>query len=199
MSQEVAGPGQDLGLTHRNRVTQLHDDIAGVVRGQPEALEALYRTTSAKLFGVCLRILKDRGEAEEVLQEVYLTVWRKAHVFDPDRGLSPMTWLAAMARNKAIDRLRSRGRRRPAEPIDTAAGLADAAPSALDLLEVSGERRRLDLCLAELDGPQRIAIRTAFFDGASYPELAERMGAPLGTLKSWVRRGLLKLRACLER
>ena len=180
-------------------MTQLHDDIAGVVRGQPEALEALYRTTSAKLFGVCLRILKDRGEAEEVLQEVYLTVWRKAHVFDPDRGLSPMTWLAAMARNKAIDRLRSRGRRRPAEPIDTAAGLADAAPSALDLLEVSGERRRLDLCLAELDGPQRIAIRTAFFDGASYPELAERMGAPLGTLKSWVRRGLLKLRACLER
>ena len=180
-------------------MTQLHDDIAAVVRGQPEGLEALYRATSAKLFGVCLRILKDRGEAEEVLQEVYLTVWRKAHVFEPARGLSPMTWLAVLARNKAIDRLRSRGRRQPAEPIEMAAALADGQPSPLDRLESSGDHRRLEKCLAELDGQQRIAIRTAFFEGASYPELAQRMGAPLGTLKSWVRRGLLKLRTCLER
>lgn len=180
-------------------MTQLQDDIAGVARGDREALGSLYRTTSAKLFGVCLRILKDRGEAEEVLQEVYLTVWRKAHVFEPERGVSPMTWLATLARNKAIDRLRSRGRRSPPEPIDAAATLADPAPDALDRLEAAGEARRLHLCLSELEGPQRTAIRTAFFEGASYPELAQRLQTPLGTLKSWVRRGLLKLRACLER
>jgi RNA polymerase sigma-70 factor (ECF subfamily) len=75
----------------------------------------------------------------------------------------------------------------------------DPGPSPLDRVEAAGERGRLDACLDELDHAQRLAIRSAFLEGASYPELAERMGAPLGTLKSWVRRGLLKLRACLER
>ena len=179
-------------------MTQLHEHIAGVARGDPEALRALYRSTSAKLFGVCLRILGDRGEAEDVLQEVYVTVWRKAHLFQPERGLSPMTWLAALARNKAIDRLRSRGRLRRTDPLDTASEVSDPAASALDGLELDGERRRLERCLAELDDRQSLAIRTAFFEGASYPELADRLGTPLGTLKSWIRRGLLKLRTCLE-
>jgi RNA polymerase sigma-70 factor (ECF subfamily) len=179
-------------------VTQLLDDIAGVARGDPEALRALYRTTSAKLFGICLRILGDRGEAEDVLQEVYVTVWRKAHLFQPERGLSPMTWLAALARNKAIDRLRSRGRLRRADPLDAASEVRDPAASALEGLELDGERRRLERCLAELDERQSTAIRTAFFEGTSYPELADRLGTPLGTLKSWIRRGLLKLRTCLE-
>ena len=187
-----AGPGR------RSGVTQLHEDIAGVARGDPSALRALYRNTSAKLFGVCLRILGDRGEAEEVLQEVYVTVWRKAHLFDAGRGLSPMTWLVALARNKAIDRLRSAGRQRRTEPLEAAGEIVDPATGAQETLEQAGERGRLDACLAQLDARQQLVIRTAFFEGASYPELAGRMGTPLGTLKSWIRRGLLKLRACLE-
>ncbi len=178
---------------------ELTTQLARVAGGDREALRSLYRATSAKLFGVCLRILRDRGEAEEVLQEVYLTVWRKAHVFDAGRGLSPMTWLATLARNRSIDRLRSSGRARSMAPLEAAAEAADPGPSALSGLEASDERRRLEACLAELDGPPQAAIRTAFFDGASYPELARRMDVPLGTLKSWVRRGLLRLRACLER
>ena len=176
----------------------LVDHLTRVADGDAEALRALYRDTSAKLFGVCLRILKDRGEAEEVLQEVYITVWRKAGQFDASRGLSPMTWLAALARNKAIDRLRSSGRLRPSEPLDLAASVPETAPTALDRLESQGEHGRLEACLSELEPNQQTAIRTAFFDGASYPELAARMGAPLGTLKSWIRRGLLRLRVCLE-
>ena len=178
---------------------ELVAQLARVSRGDREALRALYRATSAKLFGVCLRILKDRGEAEEVLQEVYLTVWRKAHVFDAGRGLSPMTWLVTLARNRSIDRLRSSGRARSMAPLEAAGDPADPAPSALSGIEAGDDRRRLEACLGELDGAPRVAIRTAFFEGASYPELAQRMDVPLGTLKSWVRRGLLRLRACLER
>src|SRR6476659_572566 len=107
--------------------------LAKVAAGERNALQTTYRLTSAKLFGVCLRILGDRAEAEDVLQEVYLTVWQKAADFDPARA-SPMTWLITIARNKAIDRLRSRGHASRMEPIDSAVEIADTAPLAEDSL-----------------------------------------------------------------
>lgn len=167
-----------------------------IAHGDSGALSDLYDRTSSKLFGICVRLLGNHGEAEEVLQEVYLTVWKKAERFDPGKA-SPITWLAVLARNKAIDRLRRH--RLATDPIESAGDVADDQPSALDVLERVEEQGRLNGCLEELDHQQREMIRAAFLDGATYPELAEREGVPLGTMKSWVRRGLLRLRGCLQR
>ena len=160
------------------------------------AFATLYQLTSAKLFGVCLRICGDRQAAEDVLSEVYLTIWRRAGAFEPGRA-SPISWLATIARNRAIDWRRSTGRK-PAVSLDAAPDVADDAPSAEDQLVQGEADQRLHLCLDQLDDKQRGAIRTAFFDGMTYAELAERDGVPLGTMKSWVRRGLMRLKDCLR-
>jgi RNA polymerase sigma factor (sigma-70 family) len=172
--------------------------LARVAAGDRAALRSVYQTTSAKIFGVCLRILNDKSEAEDVLQDVYLTVWRKAGSFDPRRA-SPITWLASIARNRAIDRLRSSTAARRMEPIEAADAVSDPAPAAVERVELAQQHQRLALCLEELEARQSAAIRAAFFDGATYEELALRASVPLGTMKSLIRRGLLKLRACLER
>lgn len=176
----------------------LTDALVDVGRGNRGAFADVYQRTSAKLFGVCLRILGNHSEAEEALQEAFINVWRKAGAFDPQRS-SPITWLAALARNKAIDRLRARASR-PAERLDDdALEIADPTPSAAVALESSEEGVRLAGCLEELEAKQANAIRNAFYQGATYAELATRDAIPLGTMKSWVRRGLLRLKDCLER
>ena len=177
--------------------SQLVAAIARVAGGDRAALRIVYQDTSAKLFGVCLRILSDRSEAEDVLQEVYVTVWRKAAAFDPGRA-SPITWMVAIARNRAIDRLRSSAVSRRSEPIEAADAVSDPAPAASERVELAQQHQRLAGCLEELEARHSTAIRAAFLDGATYEELAARMNVPLGTMKSWIRRGLLKLRACLE-
>jgi RNA polymerase sigma-70 factor (ECF subfamily) len=177
--------------------SQLAAALVRVAGGDRSALRIVYQDTSAKLFGVCLRILKDRSEAEDVLQEVYVTVWRKAAAFDPNRA-SPITWLVAVARNRAIDRLRASAAGRRTEPIEAADAVSDPAPAAAEQVELAQQHQRLARCLDELEERQAGAIRAAFLDGATYEELAARMSVPLGTMKSWIRRGLLKLRACLE-
>ena len=168
-----------------------------IADGDRAALRQLYDATSSKLFGVCLRILSNRDESEDVLQEVYITVWRRADRFDASRA-SAMTWLSTIARNRAIDRLRARGPLAYAEPVEELE-IEDAAPRAEALVESAQDARRLQGCLGELDERTAGVIRTAFFEGVTYEALATRIGAPLGTVKSWVRRGLLKLRGCLER
>jgi RNA polymerase sigma-70 factor (ECF subfamily) len=172
--------------------------INRIAAGDKAALRLVYAETSAKLFGVCLRILGERSEAEDVLQEVYLTVWRKAASFD-ESVASPITWLVAIARNRAIDRLRASGASRAALPIEAAADVADESMSAVERLEIDEDRARLRECLRELEQRQAAAIRAAFLDGFTYDELAAKASVPLGTMKSWIRRGLMKLRACLER
>jgi len=175
---------------------RLAQDLAGVADGDRDALARVYRATSAKLFGVCLRILNDRQAAEEVLQEVYLTVWRKADQFERGRA-SPITWLAAVARNKAIDRLRERGGP-GSEPLEAGAAVPDPSPRADALLEISDEHRRLVDCLSGLEPRHAAVIRTAFWEGVTYDRLADREGVPAGTLKSWIRRGMQSLKGCLE-
>ncbi len=165
--------------------------------GDRAALQTVYRLTSAKLFGVALRILGERGEAEDVLQEVYVTVWRKAADFNAARA-SPMTWLIAIARNRAIDRLRSTRVSRRMEPIDAAAEVADSAPTADRTLESTQSNARLHGCLDGLATHERAALRGAYFDGNTYEDLAVRMSVPLGTMKSWIRRAMVKLKSCLE-
>jgi RNA polymerase sigma-70 factor (ECF subfamily) len=141
--------------------------------------------------------LKDRGEAEDVLQEVFVTVWRRAASFDPGRA-SPITWMVAIARNRAIDRLRASAVSRRMEPIESADAVSDPAPAAVERVELAQQHQRLSRCLEELEARHASAIRAAFLDGTTYEELAARMSVPLGTMKSWIRRGLLKLRTCLE-
>ncbi len=174
--------------------------VAGIRRcaaGERAALQELYRDTSAKLYGVCLRILGDRTEAEDVLQETYIAVWRQAARFDPQRA-SPITWLATIARNRAIDRLRSSARFRSSEPIEAANETADCAPLASEVVARSQEHAALLRCLGELEPQQADCVRTAFFEGLTYDALAKRMGVPPGTMKSWMRRSLMRLRGCLE-
>ena len=161
------------------------------------AFHELYRLTSAKLFGICLRICADRQAAEDVLHEVYLTIWRRAGAWEPGRA-SPITWLATVARNRAIDWRRAQGLRR-ATGLENAPDLPDTAPDAETALVAAGEWRLLLDCMAELEVRQRDAIRTAFFDGVTYGELAARAGVPAGTAKSWIRRGLARLKECLLR
>ena len=160
------------------------------------AFATLYSLTSAKLFGVCLRICGDRGAAEEVLSDVYLTIWQRAGAFEPGRA-SPISWLATIARKRAVDWRRSAGRR-PTMALDHAPDVADETPSVEEQMVRSEAERTLHLCLDQLDDKQRGAIRSAFFGGLTYAELAERDAVPLGTMKSWVRRGLQRLKDCLS-
>lgn len=173
--------------------------LAGLLRQSAaqdrRAFSALYQRTSSKLFGVCLRMLRERGEAEDVLQNVYITVWRRAESFDSTRATA-MTWLITLARNQCIDRLRQHRE----EPLDdvVADNLADPMPGPAAAGEASQDRQRLERCLDTLAEQQKSAVRAAFFSGATYNELAERCGVPLATMKSWIRRSLIRLRACLE-
>ena len=160
-------------------------------------MHEVYELTSAKLFGICLRILGTREEAEDVLQEVYLTVWHRADTFDAAKA-SPISWLAAIARNKAIDRARSLKSRVVERPVDEGLEVQDGRMDALARLEWTEDHRRLRGCLDGLEPHARDAITDAFFGGHTYEELARRGGRPLGTVKSWIRRGLLSLRECLE-
>jgi RNA polymerase sigma-70 factor, ECF subfamily len=170
--------------------------IARVALGDRAAFSALYDATSAKLFGICLRVLNDRHEAEDALQEVFVRVWHKAGSYAVN-GLSPMTWLITLARNLSIDRLRAR--KAPAETLDAVPELADAGPTPETAAIAASERGRIAGCLGELEPARADAVRRAYLDGASYQELADRHGVPLNTMRTWLRRSLLKLRDCLSR
>lgn len=163
--------------------------------GDRSALRGVYDATHAKLFGIVLRICGERQAAEDVLQDVYLTIWRRAGAFDPGRA-SPITWMATIARNRAIDRVRSSAIRRT-EPEDAALAVADDRPLAPQLIAQAQTATKLHGCLDTLEERQQAAIRTAFFEGLTYAELADRLEVPLGTVKSWIRRGMLKLKECL--
>lgn len=178
------------------RRARLADALVRTGYGDRSAFEAVYRATSAKLFGVCLRIFPDRNEAEEALQDAYLTIWNKAASFESGRA-SPISWLVAVTRNRAIDRLRARGKAGMTS-LDEAAEIADPAPLADAQLLASGENHVLHGCIEALERRDANFIRSAFIGGATYADLAAREGEPLGTVKSRIRRALIKLRGCME-
>lgn len=172
--------------------------LGRVAAGDALALEEIYRTTAPKLLGVIQRVLGPGPDAEDVLQDVYLTVWRRADSFDAARTAAPMAWLAAIARNRAIDRMRAR-QLRSGEDLDQVGDLADEqAIDAFEALAASEEGARLARCLETLDGNRARSIRMSYFGGLTYEAVAREIDQPLGTVKSWIRRGLAELRACLE-
>lgn len=176
--------------------------------GDREAFATLYGKTSAHLFAVVLRINRDRAQAEDILQEVYVNVWRAARTFDAAQS-QPLTWLTSIARNRAIDSLR-RAQAQPKfqQPFAVDAGtdeeddvyetVADGSPGPLELLGRAADARALGECMEKLSTLQKQSIALAFFHGLSHAEVAAQLRQPLGTVKSWVRRSLLVLKACLQ-
>jgi RNA polymerase sigma factor (sigma-70 family) len=192
-----------LEWTARSR--ELSQLLARAGVGDRAAFATLYDQTSSHLFAVVLRINRNKGQAEDVLQEVYVNVWRSASSFDAAQS-QPLTWLTRIARNRAIDSLR-RTQTQPQfenrfsgeeEDNDVYDDKADDAPGPLDLLSQASDARALTDCMQDLSAPQRQSVAMAFYDGLSHAEVAEKMGQPLGTVKSWVRRALASLKGCLE-
>lgn len=165
--------------------------------GDRAALSRLYQATSPQLFGLALRMVRQRDLAEEVLQDAFVAVWRHAGSFDRGRGPA-FGWLAAILRNQAIDLLRRRGREAPLDP-ELAAALPDPDPGPLDRAAQSEAARALADCLGELEEGPRRSILLAYYEGLTYEEAAQRLAAPVGTVKSWIRRSLMRLKRCLER
>lgn len=170
--------------------------IARMGTGDRTAFRSLYSATSAKLFGVLLRVLNNRAAAEDALQDVYVKIWQNAGRYRAN-GLSPMTWLITIARNTAIDRLRRR--RAAGQPVeDLAERLADPAPGPEAQAVRASEAARLGACLEALEDAKSDAVRRAYMEGETYAELAQRFDVPLNTMRTWLRRSLIKLKECLS-
>ena len=190
-----------------DRSVELSQLLARVGIGDRAAFATLYERSSAHLLGVVMRIQRDRALAEDILQEVYVNVWRAAQSFDAAQS-QPLTWLTSVARNRAIDSLR-RAQAQPQlktnvitinddEETDVYDTVADDAPGPLDLLSRASDARALSACMEGLSAQQRQSVALAFFDGLSHAEVADAMRQPLGTVKSWVRRALMSLKSCLD-
>jgi RNA polymerase sigma-70 factor (ECF subfamily) len=174
--------------------------LARVALRDQAALRELYRLTSAHLLGLAVGILERRDRAEDVLQEAFMNVWNHAAGYRADVA-TPMTWLINIVRNKAIDKLRVGKAERAATVAldDEAMALPDAPErQPQHLMDESLKRARIDACMAELSPGQRQAIALAYYQGLVHTEIAQTLGAPLGTVKAWVRRGLDRLKGCLE-
>ena len=165
--------------------------------GDRAALQRLYSLAAPQLFGLALGILRSRDLAEDIVQDSFILVWRHARSFDRNRGTT-MAWLARIVRNQCFDALRRRGHEGPLDDrlMET---WEDPAPSPADMTALSQEARRLKVCLDELEDGPRQSILLAYYQGLTFEKVAGRLGAPLGTVKSWIRRSLIRLKGCLDR
>jgi len=181
----------------RGFVDSLEDLLEASAKGDEAAFAALYDAAAPQLFGLALRMLKRRDWAEDVLQEALLAAWRHATDYRRDLG-SAKAWLCTILRNRALDRLRRESKARTTDGDDGLPEIADESPSPLENALTGAAARRLHNCLEALEGTQKRAILMAYFDGLTHEELAARLQSPLGTVKSWIRRGLVRLKGCLE-
>ncbi len=173
--------------------------IANTARGDHASFELVYVRTRSHLFGVALRMLGREQAAEDALQEAFVSIWKSAGSYRSEvqgQPVQPMTWLIAIVRNKALDALRQRTRRGETELPENDTAHA-SAPSALDLLGQASQAMQIEACLGMLDGSHRQSLALAYYQGLSHSEVAQQMGAPLGSVKAWIRRGLDKLKSCL--
>jgi len=193
--------------SNEDRSAALAEMLARVALGDRAAFERLYRATSSALLGVIVRIQRDRAQAEDLLQDVFVNIWRAAQGFDATRA-QPMTWLISIARNRAIDSLR----RQKTEPRTVSShghdddgndtSLIDAVPSdaagPLELLQDAAQARAMTRCIGVLSAEQQQCVALAYYQGLSHSEVAQHLAQPIGTVKSWVRRALLALKDCLS-
>ena len=188
----------DKSNVHRAAVNDGFTETTQLLRlcgqGDKAAFRRLYELQSPRLYGIALRLMQQSALASDAVHDAFVQVWQRSARFDPSRNTGD-AWLASLVRYRAIDILRRRRREpygtEPAEKVDT-------SPDAFTQLADITDSAALHRCLAELEEGQRRAVLLAFMDGLSHVELAARLQAPLGTVKSWVRRALLGLRRCLE-
>lgn len=176
-----------------------------MARRDAAAFRRIYNATSPKLFGFAMRILIKTELAEEVLQESYISIWNNAASYQPALA-APMTWMTTIVRNKAFDALRRAGAADASVEIDAdtfdpavMAALESSVATPLEALQLSGDAKSLAQCLQRLEGLHRQAIALAFYHDLSHSEVAEQLKLPIGTIKTWIRRGLERLRGCLSK
>jgi RNA polymerase sigma-70 factor (ECF subfamily) len=183
--------------------------LSRVALGDRAAFAQLYKLSSAQMFGVILRINGDRAQAEDVLQDCFVNIWRAAQSFDAARA-QPMTWLTSIARNRAIDSLRRRKSEvatfsshaadcEDGEERDLLAAVPSAEAGPLELLQQAADAHELTHCISRLTAEQQQCVALAYYQGLSHAEVAQHLVQPLGTVKSWVRRALMALKDCLGR
>lgn len=174
-------------------------ELAACARGERSALRRLYEREGRFLLGVALRIVRERAAAEDVLHDAFVAIWSKAASFDAARG-DGRGWMCSIVRHAALDAVRASGRAVGVDE-DTLDALQEAdppaAPDMLDAFALRSTLGRLDDCLARLDVAKRNCVLFAYLDGCTHAEIAQRLGAPLGSVKAWIRRGLASLKECL--
>ena len=175
--------------------------LARTALGDRSSFRRLYEATAPSLLGVALRILRDRGRAEDAVQDAFVNVWQRAGSYRESAG-TPLGWLTAIVRNRALDALRS-GARHDAESLadedDETIDVEDDRPDPLGLLTQAADALRIRACLETIDGSQRQCLALAYYHGLTHAEMAAHLGSPIGSVKVWLRRGLEKIRRCLER
>ncbi|MDP1955275.1 MAG: sigma-70 family RNA polymerase sigma factor [Polaromonas sp.] len=181
--------------------------IAAAAQGDHACFAEIYQRTHTHLFGVAVRILGQGQAAEDALQEAYVSIWKSAGNYRSEVGgqnIQAMTWLIAIVRNKALDGYRARARRKENDlpesgdvDEDEVQASGNPAPSAMQLLEQASQALHIEGCMNSLDGSHRQSLALAYYQGLSHTEVAAQMGAPLGSVKAWIRRGLEKLKGCL--
>ena len=185
--------------------------LSRVALGDRAAFAQLYQLSSAQMFGVILRINTDRAQAEDILQDCFVNIWRAAQSFDAARA-QPMTWLTSIARNRAIDSLRRRKTEvatisshashasdtdDAGEERDLLATVPSTDAGPLELLQQAAQAQELTQCIGQLSAEQQQCVALAYYQGLSHAEVAQHLVQPLGTVKSWVRRALMALKECL--
>ena len=178
-----------------SKPTELEILLSAVAAGDQAAFGMLYQATSAKLYGVALRILRRRDLADEVIQEAYVRIWNNAATFDSSRA-SPITWMVSITRNRALDEVR-RASHLAIETTPEALDVADDAMLASERVELASDLARLRACLDDLEPDRREIVRLAYLDGLSREDLGLRFGHPPGTIKTWLHRSLKQLKSCL--
>jgi RNA polymerase sigma-70 factor (ECF subfamily) len=168
--------------------------LAAIARGEREALRRLYGIESRRLYGIALAILRDPAAAADAVQDTFLRVWDRAGTYDAARGEAG-AWLGTITRHIALDIARARGRETPTD--DPTLGDAPVEDDPAARLDGAADAVRLRACLERLEEKNRRSILLAFVDGFSHSQIAARLDLPVGTVKAWIRRGILSLRACL--
>lgn len=186
-------------MDDRDEVSQL---LSRIVLRDAKAFESLYRLVASRLMAVAVRVVQDRGMAEDVLQEVFVTIWNQSAAAAPGQHLT-LAWLCVVTRNRSIDLLR---KRKPEQPLhwhdengdEQSHDIQDESGSPMEQLLAHEDGAQLGHCMDALEPEPKRALVLAYYEGLSHPEIAQRMQRPLGTVKAWTRRSLVRLKGCME-